>query len=263
MAGAMRRKEANRWAAQPPRAIERTDSFPTPPTTRASPPGERSLAAQRRTSPSEAQAEAERTALGAPLGVKASAEGGCGEPAVRAQHEQGPGAAPVLSDLLGPQPCAQRWALPSGLRPAPKGGLAAGQPKCNGRATSRETPLLERPAHSDSAQRPRCGDVASALGAAPRRERLHRFPKLSDLHGSPSSLFHQTPPPGGGRASGRASQVRPRARSGDGSQRVPRSSPSAAVTASPFFSLASGAAFSTDTASVTASTIRAFGTCVR
>ena len=76
MAGAMRRKEAPRRAAQPPGAIERTDRLPTPPTTRANPPGERSLAAQRRTSPSEAQAEAERTALGAPLGDKASAEGG-------------------------------------------------------------------------------------------------------------------------------------------------------------------------------------------
>ena len=76
MAGAMRRKEANRWAAQPPRAIERTGSLPTPPTTCASPPGERSIAAPRRTSPSEAQAEAGRTALGALLGDKASAEGG-------------------------------------------------------------------------------------------------------------------------------------------------------------------------------------------
>ncbi len=34
----------------------------------------------RRTSSSEAQAEAERTALGAPLGDKASADGGCGSP---------------------------------------------------------------------------------------------------------------------------------------------------------------------------------------
>ena len=115
----------------------------------------------RRTSSSEAQAEAERAALGALLGDKASAEGGCGEPAVRAQHEQGPGAAPVLSDLLGCQPCAQRWALPSGLRPAPKGGLAAGQPKCNGWAPRRETPLLERPAHAVSAQPP--------WGSAPKR----------------------------------------------------------------------------------------------
>ena len=96
---------------------------------------------------------------------------GLREPACGAQHEQGPGAAPVLSDLLCSQPCAQRWALPSGLRPAPKGGLATGQPECNGRATRRETPLLERPAYAVSAQRPRCGDVASALGAAPRRER--------------------------------------------------------------------------------------------
>ena len=72
----MRRKEAPRWTAQPPGAIERTDKLPTPPTTRANPPGERSLAAPRRTSPSEAQAEAGRTALGALLGDKASAEGG-------------------------------------------------------------------------------------------------------------------------------------------------------------------------------------------
>ena len=87
------------------------------------------------------------------MGDRASAEGGCGEPARGAKHEQGLGAAPVLSDLLGPQPCAQRWALPSGLRPAPKGGLATGQPECNGRATRRETPLLERPAHAVCAQR--------------------------------------------------------------------------------------------------------------
>ena len=149
----MRRKEAQRQADQPPRAIERADRLPTPPTTRAYPPGERSLAAPRRISSSEAQGEAERTALGAPLGDKASAEGGCGEPARGAQHEQGPGAAPVLSDPLGSQPCAQRWALPSGLRQAPKAGLAPGQPECNGRTTGRETPLLERPAQAVSPQR--------------------------------------------------------------------------------------------------------------
>ena len=120
----------------------------------------------RRISSSEAQAEAERTALGAPLGDKASAEGGRGEPARGAQHEQGPGAAPFLSDLLGSQPCAQRWALPSGLRPAPKGGLATGQPECNGRATRRETPLLERPAHAVSAQR-----LAAEMWQAPSGHR--------------------------------------------------------------------------------------------
>ena len=80
----MRRKEAHRQADQPPRAIERTDRLPTGATTRANPPGERSPAAQRRTSPSEAQAEAGRTALGALLGDKASAEEGYGSlPAVR------------------------------------------------------------------------------------------------------------------------------------------------------------------------------------
>ena len=83
----MRRKEATRRAAQPPRAIERTDRFPTPQTTRANPPGERSLAAPRRTSPSEAQAEAGRTALGAFLGDKASAEGGSRGWATKVQRQ--------------------------------------------------------------------------------------------------------------------------------------------------------------------------------
>ena len=102
MAGAMRRKEAYRWAAQPPRAIERTDPLAhTNNDTREARTGERSLAAQRRTSRSEAHAEAERVVLGALLGDKASAEGGCGEPACGAKHDQGLGAAPVLSDLLG------------------------------------------------------------------------------------------------------------------------------------------------------------------
>ena len=87
MAGAMRRKEAPRWAAQPPRAIERTDRLPAPATTRANPPGERSPAAPRRTSPSEAQAEAERTALGALLGDKASAEGGSRGWATKVQRQ--------------------------------------------------------------------------------------------------------------------------------------------------------------------------------
>ena len=76
MAGAMRRKEAPRRAAQPPRAIERTDPLAhTSNDTREARTGERSLAAPRRTSPSDAQAEAERAALGVPLGVKASAVG--------------------------------------------------------------------------------------------------------------------------------------------------------------------------------------------
>ena len=50
----------------------------------------------RRTSSSEAQPEAERAALGALLGDKASAEGGCGEPAVRAQHGHRPRSSPRL-----------------------------------------------------------------------------------------------------------------------------------------------------------------------
>jgi len=87
MAGAMRRKEAPRRAAQPPRAFERTDRLPAPPTTRANPPGERSPAAPRRTSPSEAQAEAERVALGALLGDKASAEGGSRGWATKVQRQ--------------------------------------------------------------------------------------------------------------------------------------------------------------------------------
>ena len=91
--------------------------------------------------------------LGALLGDKASAEGGCGEPACGAKHDQGLGAAPVLSDLLGPQRCAQRWVLPLGLRPAPKADFATGQPEFNSRANRRETPLIERPAHALCAKR--------------------------------------------------------------------------------------------------------------
>ena len=44
----------------------------------------------------------------------------------------------------GPKPSAKRWACPSGLRPAPKGCLALGQPECSERATRRESSLLER-----------------------------------------------------------------------------------------------------------------------
>ena len=126
MAGAMRRKEAYRWAAQPPRAIERTDRLPTPPTTRANPPGERSPAAPRRTSPSEAQAEAGRTALGALLGDKASAEGGlatgqpkCNDRATRCET-------PLLER---PRPrvhsahAAGLWPAPSGQRPEESGAV--------------------------------------------------------------------------------------------------------------------------------------------
>ena len=45
----------------------------------------------------------------------------------------------------GPKPSATRWACHSGLRPAPKGCLAPGQPECNERATGCESSLLERP----------------------------------------------------------------------------------------------------------------------
>ena len=120
MAGAMRRKEAYRQAAQPPRAIERTDRFPTPSTTRANPPGERSLAAPRRTSPSEAQAEAGRTALGALLGDKASAEGGSCNWAPKCNDGRPGARRPCLS---GPCPrvhsahAAGLWRAPSGQRP--------------------------------------------------------------------------------------------------------------------------------------------------
>ena len=64
------------------------------------------LSVQKITVPSrsEAHSEAERVALGAPLGDKASAEGGCGEPACCAKHDQGLGAAPVLSGLLSATP---------------------------------------------------------------------------------------------------------------------------------------------------------------
>src|SRR5450755_1143584 len=54
-----------------------------------------------------------------------------------------------------------------------------------------------------------------------------------------------------------------RGRSACGSQRVPASCASALATASPFLSLARAAPASAETASVTASTIRALGTCCR
>ena len=104
----------------------------------------------------------------------------------------------------------------------------------------------------------RTGRGGSSLGSPP----------LRDIHQSSWQSFSQFSEPGRhpllcGRWPGLGYQVKPRARSGEGSQRVPCSSASAAATASPFLSLASGAAFSTDTASVTASTMRAFGTCAR
>ena len=117
MAGAMRRKEATRWADQPPRAIERTGKLPTPPTTRANPLGERSFAAPRRTSPSEAQAEVERTALGALLGDKASAEGGL----AAGQPKCNDGSTKCETPLLErPRPLVPS-AHAAGMRPAPSG----------------------------------------------------------------------------------------------------------------------------------------------
>ena len=86
----------------------------------------------RRTSSSEARAEAERTALGAPLGDKASAEGGCGEPARGAQHEQGPGAALSRAHRVRTVRAALGVAL--GAKASAEGGLTAEQPECNGRA---------------------------------------------------------------------------------------------------------------------------------
>jgi hypothetical protein len=119
MAGAMRRKEADRQAAQPPRAIERTDKLPTPPTTHANPRGERSLAAQLRTSPSEAQAEAERNALGALLGIRRAPKGGLatGHPEcnVRATRCE----TPLLERprrLVHSAHAAGLWPAPSGQR---------------------------------------------------------------------------------------------------------------------------------------------------
>ena len=45
----------------------------------------------------------------------------------------------------GPKPSAPRWACLAGLRPAPKGCLAPGQPERGERATRCESSLLERP----------------------------------------------------------------------------------------------------------------------
>ena len=89
-----------------------------------------------------------------------------------------------------PQPSAPRWALSWGIRRAPKGGLATGQPKRSDRATRCETPLLER-SHTVSAQRPRCGAGASALGAAPRRER----PRQASNRYAPGMAFRLVPNP--------------------------------------------------------------------
>jgi len=131
MAGAMRRKEATRRAAQSPRAIERTDRLPTPSTTRANPPGERSHAAERRTSPSEAQAEAERTALGALLGDKASAEGGSHDWATKVQRRATGRETPLLER---PRPrvhsahAAGLWPAPSGQRPEESDAINSRRP---------------------------------------------------------------------------------------------------------------------------------------
>jgi len=96
---------------------------------------------------------------------------------------------------------------------------------------------------------------------------VHCCAKFTDLHGRPSVVFSRPGrhPLGCGQRSGliRQAVAGPRARSGEGSHRVPCNSASAVATASPFLSLASGAAFSMETASVTASTIRAFGTWAR
>ena len=75
----------------------------------------------------------------------------------------------------GLRPSAPRWACRAGLRPAPKGCLAPGQPECSEWATRRESSLLERPSpspahsahdagHRGSGQRPR----GSAPKKAPR-----------------------------------------------------------------------------------------------
>ena len=75
-----------------------------------------------------------------------------------------------------PKPSAPRWALSWGLRRAPKGCLAPGQPECNDRATRCETSLLERPrprvhsAHAaglwpaPSGQRPEESDAVNQYG---------------------------------------------------------------------------------------------------
>ena len=67
---------------------------------------------------------------------------------------------------------AHRAGLPSGLRPAPKGCLAPGQPECSEWATRRESSLLERttppPAHSaHDANLRGCGQ--RPRGSAPKR----------------------------------------------------------------------------------------------
>ena len=52
--------------------------------------------------PAQRSPEAERNALGLPLGGQGERRRGLREPADGAEHEQGPEATPVLSDLLGP-----------------------------------------------------------------------------------------------------------------------------------------------------------------
>ena len=79
------------------------------------------------------------------------------------------------------RPSATRWARPAGLRPAPKGCLAHGQPERSEWANRRESSLLERPSPPpafDAQNRPTMaatGTHAEALvrglGAAPRRAR--------------------------------------------------------------------------------------------
>ena len=49
---------------------------------------------------------------------------------------------------LKTRPSAKRWDRPAGLRPAPKGCLAPGQPERSERATRRKSSLLERPSPS-------------------------------------------------------------------------------------------------------------------
>ena len=176
----------------------------------------------------------------------------------------GPGSPPIERWWPGPgSPPIERW------WPAPTRwprSHASGRPRIVA-CTSGSSPVTMTMWRSS---RVRTSIATNSWRVAPDRsrrvpvQRVHRCAKFTDLHGRPSVMFCR---PGRhplvcGQRPGliRHAVAGPRARSGDGSQRVPCSSASAAATASPFLSLASGAAFSTETASVTASTIRAFGT---
>ena len=87
------------------------------------------------------------------------------------------------------RPSAKRWARFVGLRPAPKGCLAHGQPECNERANRREPSLLERPSSTPARSTHATGRLGS--GQRPRG----RVPKMATrLAGSGLGpvTFHRT-----------------------------------------------------------------------